>query len=163
MSVVVNEATLSPAGSETATFTKWMVGEGPGMAGVVGGAAGEGSYVGKVLDYQPGPTTVIAAIYQFEGSRRPFTALVHVEQTGLHGAVSGVVIDGWGKGNLVTGGYEEISCEHDGVTTACWRGTLDIARDSRRLNTASRTTLTASAHSGDERSLSPCGARSRAT
>jgi len=31
-----------------ATFTKWMVGEGPGMAGVVGGAVGEGVYEGKV-------------------------------------------------------------------------------------------------------------------
>jgi len=65
----------------TATFTKWMIGEGPGMAGVVGGAVGEGAYAGKVLDYVPGPTTVVEATYQFNGSTRPFTALVHVEQT----------------------------------------------------------------------------------
>jgi hypothetical protein len=111
----------------TATFTKWMIGEGPGMAGVVGGAAGEGAYEGKVLDYIPGPTMVIEARYQFNGSTRPFTALVHVEQTGLKAAITGVVTEGWGKGGLVTGEYTEIKCDHDGITTDCWRGTLEIA------------------------------------
>ena len=72
----------------TATFTKWMVGEGPGMAGVVGGAAGNGVYAGRVLDMHVGPTTTVEAIYDFQGSERPFTALVHVEQTGLHATVS---------------------------------------------------------------------------
>ena len=76
---------------------------------------------------KPGPTTTVEAIYGFEGSEHPFKALVHVEQTGLHAAVvSGVVIDGWGKGNLVTGEYDEIQCDHDGVTTDCWRGKLNI-------------------------------------
>ena len=40
--------------------------------------------------------------------------------------ITGVVIDGWGKGNPVKGQYTEIQCEHDGVTTDCWRGTLAI-------------------------------------
>ena len=110
----------------TATFTKWMVGEGPGMAGVVGGAVGEGAYEGKVLDYIPGPKTVIEARYQFKGSERPFTALVHVEQTGLQAVITGVVTDGWGRGKLVKGEYSEIKCDHDGITTDCWRGTLDV-------------------------------------
>ena len=109
----------------TATFTKWMIGEGPGMAGVVGGAVGEGTYAGSVLDMKPGPTTTVEARYGFNGSKHPFTALVHVEQTGLHAVITGVVIDGWGKGNLVTGEYDEVKCDHDGVTTDCWRGTLD--------------------------------------
>lgn len=132
MDAVVSETTTSPVESGTATFTKWMVGEGPGMAGVVGGAVGEGAYAGKVLEFNPGPTTVIAATYQFNGSKRPFTALVHVEQTGLEAVISGVVIDGWGKGNLVKGAYTEIKCDHDGITTDCWQGTLDIARDAER-------------------------------
>jgi len=109
-----------------ATFTKWMVGEGPEMAGVVGGDVGEGDYAGKVLDFNPGPTTAIEARYQFNGSDKPFTALVHVEQTGLDAVITGVVTDGWGKGNLVTGRYSEIQCDHDGVTTDCWRGMLTI-------------------------------------
>jgi hypothetical protein len=132
MDAVVSATKSSPVDTDTATFTKWMVGEGPGMAGVVGGAVGEGKYVGKVLDFNPGPTTVIAATYQFNGSKRPFTALVHVEQTGLQAVITGVVTDGWGKGNLVTGEYTEIKCDHDGITTDCWRGKLDIARDAER-------------------------------
>lgn len=114
---------------DTATFTKWMIGEGPGMAGVVGGAVGEGAYAGKVLDFKPGATAVVEATYQFNGSKRSFTALVHVEQTGLQAVITGVVTDGWGKGNLVKGEYTEIKCDHDGITTDCWRGTLEIASD----------------------------------
>ena len=114
---------------DTATFTKWMVGEGPGMAGVVGGAVGEGTYAGKVLEMIEGHTTVVEAIYEFNGSKRPFTALVHVEQTGLEAVVTGVVTGGWGNGNLVKGQYTEIKCDHDGITTDCWRGSLDIASD----------------------------------
>ena len=127
MDTLQSETTTNLAHSEAATFTKWMVGEGPEMAGVVGGAVGEGAYAGKVLDFNPGATTVIAAIYEFNGSERPFKALVHVEQTGLQAVITGVVTDGWGKGNLVTGQYTEIKCDHDGITTDCWRGTLDIA------------------------------------
>ena len=70
MDAAVSETPTTSAETETATFTKWLVGEGPIMAGVVGGAAGEGAYAGKVLDFDPGPTTVIAAIYQFKGSKR---------------------------------------------------------------------------------------------
>ena len=51
-----------------------------------------------MLDLAAGPTTVIAAIYEFHGAERPFTALVHVEQTGLEAEITGVVIDGWGEG-----------------------------------------------------------------
>ena len=110
-----------------ATFTKWVT-EWPNMAGVVGGSVGDGSFVGRVLDYNPGPTTVIAAIYQFNGSRHSFSALVHVEQTGLHAVIIGVVTDGWGRGNLVNGQYTQITCAHGGLTTDCFRGSLDIGR-----------------------------------
>ena len=113
-------------GSLNATFTKWLVGQGPEMAGVVGGEGGEGAYAGKVLEMAPGPTTIISAMYHFQGSERPFSALVHVEQTGLQAEITGVVVDGWGKGNPVKGQYTEIQCEHDGVTTDCWRGTVAI-------------------------------------
>jgi hypothetical protein len=128
MDAVANETPMRATAGETATFTKWLVGEGPIMAGVVGGAAGEGAYAGKVLDLVPGPTTVIAAIYEFHGSKRPFTALVHVEQTGLEATITGVVIDGAGKGSPVTGRYTQISCQHDGLTTDCYQGTVDVAR-----------------------------------
>lgn len=108
-----------------ATFTKWVT-DWPNMAGVVGGSVGNGAFSGKVLDYAPGPTTVIAAIYHFGGSRHEFTALMHVEQTGLHADLIGVVIDGWNKGKLVTGEYTQITCAHDGITTDCFRGSLHL-------------------------------------
>jgi hypothetical protein len=108
-----------------ATFTKWIT-DFPNMAGVVGGSVGEGVYSGKVLEFTPGPTTVIAAIYHFGGSRHDFTALMHVELTGLQAAISGVIIDGWHKGRLVTGEYTQITCEHDGLTTDCFTGSVRL-------------------------------------
>lgn len=96
------------------------------MGGIVGGSAGKGTFTGTVLEYNPGPTTVITAIYQVHGSRHDFTALMHVEQTGLHATVVGVVTEGWGVGNRVSGEYTQISCSHDGLTTDCFRGTLAV-------------------------------------
>ena len=122
-------ATDTSAQTEVATFTKWLVGEGPAMAGVVGGAVGEGTYAGKILEYRPGDVTIVEALYGFEGSERSFTALVHVEQIGLHAAISGVVTEGWGKGRPVRGSFDEIKCDHDGVTTDCWQGSLEVAGD----------------------------------
>jgi hypothetical protein len=112
-----------------ATFTKWLVGDGPEMAGIVGGLVGDGTYSGTVLALVPGEPTTVEAQYRFSGSERSFTALVHVEQAGLEAAVVGVVTDGWAKGSKVEGEYDEIRCEHDGVTTACWRGSLRIVAD----------------------------------
>jgi hypothetical protein len=131
MDTIVSEPTISPADTGAATFTKWMVGEGPDMAGTVGGSVGEGTYAGRVLDMNVGPTTTVEARYGFHGSEHEFTALVHVEQTGLEAVITGVVIDGWGKGRPVTGSYTEIQCAHDGVTTDCWQGRLEVAPSSR--------------------------------
>ena len=122
-STIVADATEE---TTVATFTKWLIGEGPGMEGVVGGFVGDGRYAGQVLDMQPGETTRIEARYGFHGSEHAFTALVHVEQTGLDGVISGVVSDGWGKGRAVRGSYREVRLEHDGVTTDCWQGSLEI-------------------------------------
>jgi hypothetical protein len=51
---------------------------------------------------------------------------MHVEQTGLTATLSGVVTDGWRKGSLVRGGYNEIQYEHDGVTTDAWQGSVEL-------------------------------------
>ena len=113
-------------GSGSATFTKWLVGEGPQMVGVAGGAVGDGTYSGRVLEMEPGDTTVVRAVYRLTGSQHDFTALMYVEQTGLDATLTGVVTDGWCKGQLVRGRYTEIQHEHDGITTDAWQGTLDI-------------------------------------
>jgi hypothetical protein len=126
MGTSVSEVTTSETVTAAASFTKWMVGEGPVMAGIAGGVVGEGTFAGRVLEMQVGPTTTVEAIYGFEGSEGALKALVHVEQTGLEAVISGVVIEGASKGSPVRGAYSEIQCEHDGVTTDCWRGRLEI-------------------------------------
>ena len=123
----VRNATIDAVEADTATFTKWLIGEGPNMAGVVGGVVGEGSFAGKVLEMNPGPTTTIRSIYGFKGSEHSFTALVHVEQTGMEAEIVGIVTDGWRKGDPVKGRFTQIKCDHDGTTTDCWRGRLDVA------------------------------------
>lgn len=126
MEAVAREATATQTAAEVATFTKWLVGEGPEMAGIVGGSVGEGRYEGRVLAMNVGPTTTVEAIYRFIGSDHGFAALVHVEQTGPQAVIAGTVIDGVGKGQPVTGSYTEIKCDHDGMTTDCWQGQLEV-------------------------------------
>lgn len=106
-----------------ATFTKY-ISAWPDMAGVVGGTVGDGAFSGTVIYYAPGDTTLITAIYHFGGSRHEFTARMHVEQTGLHAVLVGVVTDGWGKGKLVTGEYDQITCDLSGAPTDCFQGYL---------------------------------------
>lgn len=110
------------------TFTKWITAY-PAMAGVVGGDVGTGTYAGEILKYTPGTTTVIEALYHFNGSRHSFSALVHVEQTGLEAVISGVVTDGWLKGSPVEGKYTQITCTQAPSGT-CFEGKLDILRGS---------------------------------
>jgi hypothetical protein len=126
--VTIGAGAASAGGGRHATFTKWVT-DWPNMAGVVGGSVGEGAFSGQVIDYAPGPTTLITAIYHFDGTRHDFTARMHVEQTGLHAVLVGVVIDGWGKGKLVTGAYDQITCEHGGLTTDCFAGYLDVGKN----------------------------------
>jgi hypothetical protein len=67
-------------------------------------------YAGEVLKMTPGTTTtVIEAIYHFNGPAHSFTALVHVEQTGLKAVISGVVTEGWLKGSQAKGEYTQIT------------------------------------------------------
>jgi hypothetical protein len=96
------------------------------MAGIAGGAVGDGVYSGRVLELEPGDTTVVRAVYRLTGDEHDFTALMYVEQTGLIANLVGVVTDGWCKGSQVHGEYTEIQFEHDGATTAAWQGSLDI-------------------------------------
>lgn len=106
------------------TFTKWIT-TFPTMAGVVGGDVGACTYAGEILKYTPGSTTVIEALYHFNGSRHSFSALVHVEQTGLKAVITGVVTAGWLKGRPVEGRYTQITCTQSPSGT-CFQGSLDI-------------------------------------
>jgi hypothetical protein len=123
MAVILTTASVAAA-AEHNTFTKWIT-TSPTMAGVVGGADGDGIYAGEILKYTPGTTTVIEALYHFNGAKHSFTALVHVEQTGLKAAISGVVTEGWEKGDQVKGEYTQITSKQSPNGTA-FQGTLDI-------------------------------------
>ena len=119
------------------TFTKWLTVPGPpllaNMAGVVGGDVGDGTFAGDVVSKTLTATSAaIDAVYQFHGSRHSFTAPVHVVQTGLTvPVISGQVTDGWLNRRPVEGQYTQGTCAHDGVTTTCFQGTLDILRGSK--------------------------------
>jgi hypothetical protein len=117
-------------GDVRVSFTKWVT-SWPNMAGVVGGDVGSGAFAGEVLLYTEGPTTRIEALYHFKGPDHSFSALVHVEQTGLKAVIIGVVTDGWLKGHSLEGEYTQIDCEHDGVSSPCYQGTLTITRNSK--------------------------------
>ena len=110
---------------EKNTFTKWIT-TAPNMAGLVGGAVGDGSYTGEILKDTSGPVEVIESLYQFKGAKHSFTALVHVEQTGLKAVIMGVVTEGWRKGNQVKGEYTQITSSQAPGDGTAFQGTLDI-------------------------------------
>jgi hypothetical protein len=118
------------------TFTKWITDfptpPGPlaNMVGVVGGDVGDGVFTGEVLKMSTvNGVTEIVAIYHFNGPKHTFTALNHIVQTGLKAVIIGVVTDGWLKGHAVEGEFTQVSC-NNGITGACYEGTLEIERDS---------------------------------
>ena len=123
IAVILATASVIATAQEN-TFTKWVT-TAPAMAGVVGGACGNGSYAGEILKYTEGQTTVIEALYHFNGSKHVFSALVHVEQTGMKAVISGVVSEGWMKGSSVQGEYTQINSSQSPNGTA-FQGTLDI-------------------------------------
>jgi hypothetical protein len=45
--------------------------------------------------------------------------------------LTGRVTEGWLKGNLVEAGYTQIMCDHNGISTTCFQGWLDILRGTK--------------------------------
>jgi hypothetical protein len=125
LGVLTPASAAASAAAEHSTFTKWIT-TAPIMAGIVGGAVGDGSYAGEILKMTTGTTTVIEALYHFTGSKHSFTALVHVEQTGLKAVITGVVTEGWLKGGQVKGEYTQITSPQAPGDGTAFQGTLDI-------------------------------------
>jgi hypothetical protein len=119
------------------TFTKWIAGY-PNMAGVVGGDVGTGTYAGEILSRSGTGTAadpvLITADYHFHGSIHDFSARVDIVEIGTAATINGVVTDGWLKGNLAEGEFSVISCSHDGITSTCFQGTLDVLRGTKSEN-----------------------------
>jgi hypothetical protein len=127
------------------TFTIWMTSPpnfpsfaGVSLAGVVGGAVGDGSFAGKVLSedlsLEPGFWQGLDQ-FKFYGEEHSFSAEVHIKHdttTGL-AVITGVVTHGWLKGAQVTGGYTSylpcpIATPGNAVGTLCFQGALHIQR-----------------------------------
>jgi hypothetical protein len=125
VAVLMPAAAFAGGAAEHNTFTKWIT-TAPNMAGVVGGAVGDGSYAGEILKMTPGDTTVIEALYHLNGSAHSSTLLVHVEQTGLKAVISGVVTEGWLKGSKVKGEYTQITSPLAPGDGTAFQGTLDL-------------------------------------
>lgn len=136
------------------TFTKWATSlpanppslAGISMAGVVGGAVGEGDFAGQVLrdDLSVPGFWRAKARYGFIGEEHSFTARVFVTQNNTEGmaTITGLVTKGWLKGAIVTGGYKVWSdCPiktpgnvfveaEDDEYGLCFQGTLHLFRGS---------------------------------
>ena len=134
-------------GTIDVTFTKWATSEptnfpslaGISMAGVVGGAVGEGDFAGQVLrDNLSVPGFWLAkARYEFIGEEHSFTAIVSVKQNDSVGmaTITGRVTKGWLKGAIVTGGYKvlpdcPIETPGNVFGTLCFQGILHLIQKS---------------------------------
>ena len=132
----------------TVTWTKWVTawfpqdgtGNAANLGGVVGGDVGDGIFTGEALtiDPQPDGSIVIEADYHFFGSKHSLTVhfqlIQKADENGVvTGLVSGVVTDGWLKGNLVIGHYTGRAChDEEGVgLSLCFDGTAEILRGSK--------------------------------
>jgi hypothetical protein len=116
------------------TFTKWVTSF-PSMAGFVGGDVGAGAYAGEVLSLSgsatPADPLLITADYHFIGAHHSFTARLNIVQVYADAQLNGVVTKGWLKGNVARGAYTMITCAHDGGTSDCFQGYLDILRGTK--------------------------------
>jgi len=129
------------------TFTKWFTADGfPWMTGIVGGAAGQGTFSGEVTAYKDygancsSPTSgclnfpigLLEAIYQVHAGDRSFTALIRgggSDVTG-RGTLNGAVLDGWLTGASVHVEFETLSGCSGNPAGPCFRGTIRIDPES---------------------------------
>ena len=129
------------------TWTKWITALNPSpgifanLEGIVGGDVGDGTMTGVAFTavLQPdGVTTIVDAEYHFQGSKHSFTFRFQAVQTRFNnggvitvsGVITGVVTDGWLKGNVVEGAYTRYACPQ-GANGFCFDGTLEIERGSK--------------------------------
>jgi hypothetical protein len=121
------------------TFTKWVLPDTPPpdvlalMGGAVGGDAGFGAFAGEGLQDNIDEATGIenaVVDYHINGAKHSFTARLNVTQYGQdigdRAAITGVVTDGWLKGENVVGTYTVKSCPTKPPLLQCFKGRLYI-------------------------------------
>ena len=143
------------------TFTKWRTAQIPPppavtlrllFAGFVGGALGEGDFVGEVVDRKvstpctftappctPGitPPTItqsiasLQAIYEVQAGEYSFIALIQGGSNSAGGRLEGVIVSGWRIGAHVRVAFDTLSSctDPDGVVHGpCFDGTIRVER-----------------------------------
>jgi hypothetical protein len=143
----------------TIAWTKWITQNisPPGADGIfatiegrAGGDIGEGTVTGEAFNAVATTqvdgttttvTTVFNAIYHFVGSKHSLTVhfdavqtrVVNAAGTTVSGLVSGVVTEGWLKGNVVEGEYTRYACpqQEGSVNGFCFDGIFEIKRGSK--------------------------------
>jgi len=140
VTIAVAQGRIALPGTESAsvhtydvTFTKWIT-EAPQMAGVVGGAVGDGTFEGQIQDMKvEGSMQYVEAIYHVNGSKQSFTAHIRAMQDNTLG--SGVIIDsvtdGWLKGATLYGNYDvltkcSIETPGNSLEELCFQGVLHL-------------------------------------
>ena len=120
------------------TFTKWLIGDGPYMAGVVGGDI-EGLFAGTILTFsQPGDGhTYITAEYRVlaEDGSKKLTAIMTIDENDKtnKAVLNGDVTEGWLTGERVVGEYTVLpdGCALNKIGGPCFQGTLLVTGDDR--------------------------------
>ena len=125
------------------TWTKHVTAFLPGpeifatIAGTAEGDIGDGIVMGEAFNPRVmlTPTSVtFEADYHFTGSKHSLT--VHfrtVQAPDNSGVITGIVTDGWLKGNVVEGHYTARACEL-GVNLTCFDGAFVIKKGTKAKN-----------------------------
>jgi hypothetical protein len=130
-----DEAVATDNGRIEMTYTKWIVGAGPLMAGVVGGDV-EGVFAGEVLERKVSVNllvTRLGAVYEIQAGDRSFTAIMEGAQTnpggnpfGGRAALTGFILTGWRAGADVRAEYV-VGQDCEGAPLGrCFVGTITI-------------------------------------
>jgi hypothetical protein len=107
------------------------------IAGTAGGDLGTGTVAGDAfnpVEALPDGRMTFEAEYRFTGSKHSLTVRFRsVMAPDNSGVVTGVVTDGWLKGNVITGRFTARSCDQ-GVDRICFDGTFIIKKGSKAQN-----------------------------
>jgi len=107
------------------------------IAGTAGGDLGVGTVIGDAfnpIESLSDDKLTFEAEYHFTGSKHSLT--VHfrtVQSPDGSGVITGVVTDGWLKGNVVEGHYTARSCD-ESVLSPCFDGVFIIKKGSKAKN-----------------------------
>jgi hypothetical protein len=117
-------------------FTKWIVGDGPRLAGFAYGDV-VGQFVGEVLETHastnPAMTNIVSvqAVYQVKAGSHSFTALINGGQNNDKNTaiLDGVILNGWHTGSPVRVQFRVRTNCSGAPAGTCFVGTIRISAE----------------------------------